>query len=213
MHCIVQSVSVCWPECLSLCKASTFVFAVLAYLSPLSIHPQMKQKGGLNKWKWCKRKPNVRKQVVSVTCLWHQHLKDAFIPSTSWYNACFSWTFTFFGSHSILLSFSLTLQIFLWIDCVCERIRNKTSNELQEKLFYSIRVVKLTSSICIYVLWPWMSYEPGMSGKGRSGHLQSIKAKEPNSVTFSGWDFTSTHKRLSSMRGNFSSFSLRENYD
>lgn len=131
-HCIVQSVSVSWPECLSLCKASTFVFAVLAYVSPLSVHPQMKQKGGLNKWKWCKRKPNERKQVVSVTCPWHQHLKDIFISSTSLYNASFSCTFTFSDSLSILLSFPLTLQIFLWMDCVCERIRNKLVNEWQQ---------------------------------------------------------------------------------
>jgi len=42
-HCIVQSVSVSWQECLSLCKASTFVFVVSA---PLSVYPQMEQKGG-----------------------------------------------------------------------------------------------------------------------------------------------------------------------
>ncbi len=116
------------------CTLQSFHFRLccLAYLSPFSVHPQMKQKGGLNKWKRCKRKPNVRKQVVSVTCPWHQHLNDVCISSTSLYNASFSCTFTFSDSLSILLSFPLTLQIFLWMDCVCERIRNKLTNEWQQ---------------------------------------------------------------------------------
>lgn len=56
--------------------------------------------------------------IVPSLFPWHQHLKDVFISSTSLCNALFSCPFTFSDSLSILLSFPLALQIFLWMDCV-----------------------------------------------------------------------------------------------